>query len=120
MEKERDTDGDAEDTTDRADGGLGIHVQLVDGEGASVRVPLHQYGTIPPVLHTQYLKLKRLSGQFGDTWEPTLQTYEIPLSDLAAQNSAFNVDDLQSIAFVPDRRLGGRMALDDVGVRVAP
>ena len=119
MEREKNTDADTEDTTDRVEGGLGIHIQLVDGEGRSVRVPLQQYGTIPPVLHTQYLKLRSLSKRYGDTWEPTLQTHEIPLSDLAAQNPAFNIDDLRSIALVPDRRQGGRMALDDVGLRVA-
>ena len=119
MASENEGDADAENTVERGDGGMGIHVQLVDGDSASVSIPLHQYGTIPPVLHTQYLKLEGLSEQFGDTWEPTLQTYEIPFSDLVAPNSAFDVDDLQSVAFLPDRRQAGRIALDDVGIRVA-
>lgn len=117
MEGENNTDSDAEGPTGRTEGGLGLHVELADGEGTSVRVPLHRYGTVPPVLHTQYLKLKRLSGEFGDTWEPTLQTYEIPLSAVVAQNSAFDVNDLQSIVFTLDRRQAGQIALDDVGIR---
>jgi hypothetical protein len=119
MESENSAESDAEGATGRAEGGMGIHVQLVDGDSASVSIPLHQYGTVPSVLHTQYLKLQGLSERYGDTWEPTLQTYEIPLADLADRNAAFNVGDLQSIAFAPDRRRAGRIALDDVGIRVA-
>jgi hypothetical protein len=119
MEAENTANSDAESSAGPSEGGMGIHVELVDQDSTTVRVPLRRYGTVPPVLHTQYLKLKRLSGQFGNTWEPTLQTYEIPLSEVVAQESAFDVDDLQSIAFVPNRRQGGQIALDNVGMRIA-
>lgn len=118
MDTENTANSDAGSPAGPSEGGMGIHVELVDQDSTIVRVPLRRYGTIPPVLHTQYLKLERLSGQFGNTWEPTLQTYEIPLSTVAAQDSAVDVSNLRSIAFVPDQRQGGQIALDNVGVRI--
>jgi len=101
------------------EGGMGLYVQVADGDDISARVPLRGYASIPPVLHTQYLKLKSLSGRYGASWEPILQTYEIPLSDFVRETSGLDVSDLQSLSFVADRRQGGRIALDNVGVRLA-
>ncbi|MFB6247727.1 MAG: hypothetical protein ABEL97_04070 [Salinibacter sp.] len=103
--------------TIRADGGMGLRVALVDEDSTVVGVPLREYGTVPPLLHTQYMKLERLSAPFGAPWEPTLQTYEIPLADVAARDSAFDTTALRQIVFSPDRRRRGAIALDNVGIR---
>ena len=103
--------------TVRSEGAMGLRVTLVDEDSTSVGVPLREYGTIPPLLHTQYMKLERLSAPFGAPWEPTLQTYEIPLADLAAQDTTFDPTALRQIVFSPDRSRRGAIALDNVGIR---
>ena len=97
--------------------GMGLRVGLVDGDSTRVSVPLRRYGTVPPLLRTQYMKLERLSAPYGAPWEPTLQTYEIPLADLLAQSAEFDLDALRTVTVTADRRRGGKMALDNVGFR---
>lgn len=104
--------------TIRAGEGMGLHVALVDGDSTRARVPLHRHGTVPPLLHTQYMKLERLSAPFGAPWEPTLQTYEIPLSAFTAQNPAFDPTTVRRITVAADRAQAGRVALDGIGMRL--
>ncbi len=109
--------GGATDTI-RAAGGMGLHVVLVDEDSVRARVPLDRYGTVPPLLYTQYMKLERLSAPFGAPWEPTLQTYEIPLSAFTAQNPAFDPATVRRIVVAADRARAGRVALDGIGMRL--
>jgi len=102
----------------RSGGGMGIEVELVDENGAGVSAPLRQYGTIPPLLHTQYMKMERLSASFGAPWQPTLQTYEIPLGHLIDQNPQFDLESLKMIKFAADRKQSGKIALDNIGFRL--
>jgi len=64
------------------------------------------------------MKFGRLNEPFGPPWEPTLQTYEIPLSAFAARDAAFDPSTIRRIVFSPDRQQGGRIALDGVGLRL--
>jgi hypothetical protein len=109
---------DGSGATPGAEGGMGLRVALLDGDSTAVEVPLRAHGTVPPLLHTQYMKLERLSTPFGAPWEPTLQTYEIPLSAFTARTDAFDPATLRRITFVADRAQAGRVALDGVGVRL--
>jgi len=101
-----------------AEGAMGLRVTLVDGDSTAVSVPLREYGTVPPRLQTHYMKLDRLNEPFGPPWEPTLQTYEIPLAAFTDRNSAFDPSTIRSLVFSPDRQQEGRVALDGIGFRL--
>ena len=110
--------GEEDADSETGDGAMGLRVALVDGDSTTVTVPLHRYGTVPPRLQTQYMKLGRLNEPFGPPWEPTLQTYEIPLAAFTDRDSAFDPATIRRIVFSPDRQQGGRIALDGVGLRL--
>lgn len=96
-----------------------VHVELEDADGTTVSRRLSRYAAIPPVLRTQFLKLGWLSRDwFGMPWEPVMQTYEVPLGDFVQQTPGFVPSDVRRVRFAFDRQTPGKIALDDIGVRV--
>ena len=68
-----------------------------------------------PPLKVQFLKLERLNRKrFPKNWEPTFQSYEIPLARFAE----LDVEQLAGIRFRTEG--SGVVILDDIGFRRSP
>jgi hypothetical protein len=101
-----------------APGPLDLTIELVDTAGSTASFALSEFSAIPPVLHVQFLKLSGLSQDlYGRTWEPTLQTYELPLSSFVTVNPEFDVGSLLKVRFRFDLASRGVIILDEVGFR---
>jgi hypothetical protein len=100
-------------------GALDLAIELVDTAGATARLPLSEFAAIPPALHVRFLKLTGLSRDiYGRVWEPTLKTYELPLSSFVSANPEFESRSLQTIRFRFDLVPSGVIILDEVGFRM--
>jgi dienelactone hydrolase len=83
----------------------GIRSSLVLGEVRRVQVPLD----------SQLTKLPFEDKIFGPAWEPTLQTFEVPMSAFVEAVPDFDPTVLTSISFVFDQSPEGVIFLDDIG-----
>lgn len=109
-------DDDEEDEETKAP--LDFTLELVDASGTAVELPLSRIAPAPAPLRVQYLKVKRLNQeQYGNAWEPVLQTYEIPLSKLVEADPQFEPAQLQTIRWRFDDSPTGVVILDEVGFR---
>jgi dienelactone hydrolase len=94
-----------------------LTVEAVDAAGTVARVPLSAYG---PVRRPLDIYVNRRSGRdkanFATTYEVVLQTYVVPLSDLARAQPRFDARTLKSVRFVFDRTVAGTIVLSDVGL----
>ncbi len=96
---------------------LALTVAAVDADGDTARVSLTDYGPLRRPLTIRVLRRQDLERQrFADPWELILQHFSIPLSDFAAENTAFNPKSLRSISLVFDRTEKGTVVVDDVGL----
>jgi len=111
---ENEKDEDAEDEEREA---RDFSIELATAEGLTVALPLSRFGGLPKPLHSRFLKLPAAQeeGLYGNTWELTLQLFELPLSAFAAENPAFEADRLRRIRLVFDRSEEGVVVVDDVG-----
>ncbi|HEV2847273.1 MAG TPA: hypothetical protein VG477_20630, partial [Thermoanaerobaculia bacterium] len=94
---------------------LDFTVVLVDAAGTTARLPLSRFRPVPVPLKSHFTKLKNEEELYGDAWEPTLQTFELPLRAFAAAKSGFDPATLREVRFVFDRRPEGVVILDDLG-----
>ena len=102
------------DTTKRP---TDVSVELEDGEGHNVRLPLSNFGAVRIPLESYiYRRRGRDKTQFPTLAEPVMQTYVIPTAAFAKANSAFNPTTLRTIRLVFDRAKVGAILLDDVGI----
>lgn len=102
------------DTTKRP---TDVSVELEDGEGHNVRLPLSDFGAVRIPLESYiYRRRGRDKTQFPTLAEPVMQTYVIPTAAFAKANSAFNPTTLRTIRLVFDRAKVGAILLDDVGI----
>ena len=105
-EKAGEKAGDGEETA------LGLIVELEDASGTTQAVAVSDIAPMTPPLKVQFLKLERLNRKrFPKNWEPTFQSYEIPL----AQFERLDVGQLAVIRFRPEG--SGVVILDDIGFR---
>jgi hypothetical protein len=94
-----------------------ITIEAVDGSGQAARVLLSRYGPVRrPVEVTVYRRKGRDKRNFAALYELTLQTYTIPLADLAAAEPRFDPTRLVRIRLVFDRTLAATVVLTDVGL----
>ena len=112
-----DEDADENGNGDRdgeisGDASLAVELELEDANGRRASVPLSAVAPITPPLKIQFLKLADLNQQsYTRLWEPTLQSYEIPLA-------LFENVDLSRLAAVRFRLRGsGVVILDEIGFR---
>lgn len=94
---------------------LDFTVELVDAAGTTVRLPLSRFRPVPVPLESHFTKLKDEEELYGDAWEPTFQTFELPLRAFAAAKPGFDPATLRKVRFVFDRRPEGVVILDDLG-----
>ncbi|HEX3525607.1 MAG TPA: hypothetical protein VH988_00945 [Thermoanaerobaculia bacterium] len=94
---------------------LDLSIELVTADGTAVRLPLSRFHPVPVPLKSRFTKLADESDLYGKSWEPVLQTFEIPLAAFAAANPHFTPATLREIRLVFDRSPEGMVILDDVG-----
>jgi dienelactone hydrolase len=90
-------------------------VSLVDSEGNAATLPLSQFAWIPPVLESQFLKLKMANNRYGSKYEVTLQDFALPLQAFMEANPEFDPQQLQFIDFIFDQTPQGVVVIDHVG-----
>ncbi|MEQ9593578.1 MAG: hypothetical protein RLN86_13315 [Cyclobacteriaceae bacterium] len=96
---------------------LDFTIVLYDSTGKSASAALNDFKKISPQLKIQFLKLKGLNEEnFGSTWEPTLESIEIPLS---AFEGAEEITHVKSLRFKFDRSPKGVLIVDEIGLGVA-
>ncbi|MEQ8424674.1 MAG: hypothetical protein RIA63_08175 [Cyclobacteriaceae bacterium] len=94
---------------------LNFQIQLIDSLGNEAVLDISAIKKLTPRLEIQYLKLKGLSKEnYGSLWEPTLETFELPIHRFTSPAGA-----LHSIKFVKfnfNRSERGVLILDEVAV----
>lgn len=99
-----------------------IWVELEAGEQVA-RLPLDQFGPLPPPLPAQLTKAGWIAAmpsyeiETATPYERVDQTYDLPLSAFVAANGAFRPEDLTGIRFVFDGETSGKVMLDEIGFR---
>ncbi|MBP6772453.1 MAG: hypothetical protein KA154_05590 [Gemmatimonadaceae bacterium] len=102
------------DTTKRP---TDLSVELEDGNGHAVRLPLSEFGVVRVPLEAYiYRRRGRDKTVFPTLSEPVMQTYVIPAAAYTKANAAFDPNSLRTIRLVFDRAKAGTIYLDDVGL----
>lgn len=104
-----------------AAGSVTVEVELTDGNGTSVRLPLTRFMEVEPLPVTSFtihpwLEHHLSGGKYKHPTEAVYQTYRLALADFAAANPSFNPDTgIQRLTFLLS---GGaaKLMLDDIGV----
>jgi dienelactone hydrolase len=92
-------------------------VELEDGQGRVVRLPIADFGVVRLPLEAYIYRRKgRDKTQFPTLAEPVMQTYVLPLASFTKANSAFDPATLRTIRLVFDQTKVGAILLDDVGL----
>ena len=100
---------------DVATGPIDFSVELVDGGGTAVRLPLSRFRALTPPLKSRFTKLPKEGGLYGKSWEPVLQSFELPLAAFAARSPGFDSAGTTAVRFVFDRSPMGVIILGDIG-----
>jgi dienelactone hydrolase len=98
---------------------LEITLELVTEEGVSVRLPLSQFRPVPPVTKSRFSKIPNEADSYGQAYEPTLQTFELPLQAFAAENPDFEPSRLKTIRFIFCQEREGVVIMDNLGFSAA-
>ena len=92
-----------------------LTTELVDADGASVKIPLDRFRESPPILRTKFSKLFNEGSIWGKDYEPTMQTFELPLSLFLEENQDLDPVRLKEIRFVFDQTPMGVVFIDRLG-----
>ena len=92
-----------------------VSIELIDTRGHVAKFPLSDFGKIPPVLKSHFTKIKKEKKIFGKSYEPALQYFQIPLSEIKRRFPEFEIKFLKKIKFIFDRDSEGMLILDDLG-----
>jgi hypothetical protein len=101
---------------------LDIEVEVVDGDGTTVALPLDAFGALPPPLPVHLAKHDLLQAtttidiSLRTPVERVLQTYAIPLAAFAAVDPAFSVETLDAIRLRIDRSTAGALWIADLSL----
>jgi len=95
-------------------------IRLKDAEGDSVSLPLSRFAHIPPVLESEFLKLKIANNRYGSKYEVTLQDFALPMRNFMNENRRFDPSRLRSVTFVFDQTRKGVLVLDRIGFEREP
>ena len=100
-----------------------VAVELATADGASVRLPLDQFGPLQPALPARLVKADWIAGMPGYEIETSAeaervgQTYDLPLSAFVAADPAFDPAALAGIRLLFDGAAAGQIIVDDLGFR---
>ena len=92
-----------------------LSIELIDIKGQTSKLPLSQFMLVSKVLKSRFTKLMNERSIYGKDFEPTLQTFELPISAFLSQSQNFDLTALKTIRFIFDQRLSGIIILDDIG-----
>ena len=101
----------------------GVWVEVESGEQVA-RLPLDQFGPLPPPLPAQLVKAGWIAAmpsyeiETATPYERVDQTYDLPLAAFVAANGEFRPEALTGIRFVFDGATSGKLMLDEIGFRV--
>ncbi len=90
-------------------------IQLEDSLGQQVQVELNSVKKLAPRLKVQFEKLDLLQKNYGSTWEPAFETFEIPRARF--ESASKSLKNIKYIRFIFDRTPRGVIIVDDIGVR---
>ena len=94
-----------------------LSIELEDGGGHRVRLPLTDFGVIRVPLETYIYRRKgRDKANFSTLAEPVMQTYVVPTAAFSKANPAFDPVTLRTVRLVFDKARVGAILLDDVGL----
>ncbi len=94
-----------------------VAIEIEDLAGLRSRLELADIRPIAMPLEVQFLKTAWLNREaHGRTWEPTLQSYEIPFHTFLARNEQIDLSHLTAIRFLLASEKGSVVVLDDVAV----
>lgn len=94
---------------------LKLSIELITVDGEKAILPLAHFMPVAPVIKSHFSKIKSESSIFGKDYEPTLQTYELPLAVFKQKFPAFEPGQLKVIRFVFDLGCEGVIILDNIG-----
>lgn len=97
-----------------------ISIELVTEEGAKVRLPLSDFRSYPPLIHSRFTKLPIFEktikfGRLGQSIEPAFQLYDIPLAAFIEERDDFDVSLLKEVRFIFEKGAAGQVFIDDIG-----
>ena len=94
---------------------LNFTIQLVDSTGNTASLEIIEIKKLTPRLKIQYVKLKGLNQEnFGDTWEPTPEYFEIPIRSFKSSGSSLL--NIKEIRFSFDNSEHGVLILDEIAL----
>lgn len=97
-----------------------ISIAFVAEDGATVRLPLSDFRSYPPLIHSRYTKLPIFEktikfGRLGKSIEPVFQLYDIPLEAVVTEQKDFDISLLKEIRFIFEEGAVGQVFMDDIG-----
>ncbi len=94
---------------------LNFQIQLIDSLGNEANINISDFKKLTPMLKVQYVKLNGLNqDNFGDPWEPTLETFELPLNRFKNSGS---LSGIKTTKFNFIRSKKGVLILDEIGIK---
>jgi len=112
--KKEDDKGKAEKNEE--DTPIEFSVELIDGSGTAIRRPIMDFMPVPPIIRSRFSKLPGEKRLWKNDYEPTMQTFELPLHEFLEDAPGFDPRELQEIRFVFDRTPKGVVILDNIGL----
>ncbi|MDH4058759.1 MAG: hypothetical protein OEU76_08335, partial [Cyclobacteriaceae bacterium] len=107
--------GKAEKSAEQQDPEVRFQLELFDSLGYGAIIASDKLKKLTPRLKVQFVKLKGLHQEnFGDPWEPTLETFEFPFNQFSKDTNLIN---LKKIIFRFNQSPKGVLVLDDIAVR---
>ncbi|MCY6370879.1 chlorophyllase/cutinase-like alpha/beta fold protein [Clostridium ganghwense] len=92
-------------------------VKVVDSKGEEASLPLSSFNIMPPAIGIKFAKWNYYNKvQYGEEFEPVLQTYQFKMRDFINSNSRFNPKELKKIEFIFDESENGQIIIDDIGI----
>ena len=112
-DEKKDEEKDEENENEENIAELDFTIVIYDSAGKSASAALGNFKKISPQLKIQFLKLKGLNEEnFGSTWEPTLESIEIPIS---AFEGTEEITHIKTIKFLFNRTPKGVLIVDEIG-----
>ncbi|MDR4515923.1 MAG: hypothetical protein MRK00_00770 [Nitrosomonas sp.] len=101
------------DLNDDSKGELNFTIQLTDARNNRLSISSDAVKKIAPRLKINFMKLKSLNKYWGDSWEPSLESFEYPLTDFDGDIEKFGK--LHSIKFIFNKTDHGVLIMDNLG-----
>jgi dienelactone hydrolase len=94
-----------------------VEIEIVDLEGETSRIDLSTVARLAMPHEVQFLKLAWLNREdYGEPWEPTLASYDLPFERFLLKNGKLNLERSAEIRFLFGGEGKSVVILDDVGV----